>query len=193
MKFVTSFVYILFGLALMAWPQRVEDAICTILAVCVIILGIAKLIGYSVVKVENRIAEDTNGFAVGASLILLGMFLWLKGTVIIALIPFLLGFMIAYKGLEGIQNVINFRKFGYGTYKTVLVSSIVITLFGVLVMMNPFSTARLLFFMLGLGLFVSGLSDFISDIFFTAQLKKHRERIEAEAKEAEANEEAAAE
>ncbi len=197
MKFVTSFVYILFGLALMAWPQRVEDAICTILAVCVIVLGIAKLIGYSIVKVENRIAEDTNGFAVGASLILLGMFLWLKGTVIIALIPFLLGFMIAYKGLEGIQNVINFRKFGYGTYKTVLVSSIVITLFGVLVMMNPFSTARLLFFMLGLGLFVSGLSDFISDIFFTAQLKKHREGIEAEAeaeaKEAEADEEAAAE
>ncbi len=175
MKFVTSLVYILFGLALMIWPQRIEDAICTILAVCVIILGIAKLIGYSVVKVENRISEDSNGFAIGASMILLGLFLWLKGTVIIALIPFILGFMITYKGLEGIQNVINFKKFGYGAPAGVLISSVVITLFGLLVMMNPFSTARLLFFMLGLGLLVSGLSDFISDVFFTRKLKKIRE------------------
>ena len=70
-KFITSFIYILFGLALMVWPQRVESVICTILAVCVIILGIAKLIGYSVIKVESRIANDTNGFAVGISLVIL--------------------------------------------------------------------------------------------------------------------------
>ena len=171
-KFITSFIYILFGLALMVWPQRVESVICTILAVCVIILGIAKLIGYSVIKVESRIADDTNGFAVGISLVILGIFLWLKGTMVIALIPFILGFMITYKGLEGIQNVINFRKFGYGMNKGVLISSAVITLFGILVMMNPFSTANLLFFMLGLGLFVSGLSDFISDAIFTRQMKK---------------------
>lgn len=171
-KFITSFIYILFGLALMVWPQRVESVICTILAVCVIILGAAKLVGYSVIKVESRIADDTNGFAVGISLVILGIFLWLKGTMVIALIPFILGFMITYKGLEGIQNVINFRKFGYGTNKGVLISSSVITLFGVLVMMNPFSTAKLLFFMLGLGLFVSGLSDFISDAIFTRQMKK---------------------
>lgn len=171
-KFITSFIYILFGLALMVWPQKVESVICTILAVCVIILGIAKLIGYSVIKVESRIADDTNGFAVGISLVILGIFLWLKGTMVIALIPFILGFMITYKGLEGIQNVINFRKFGYGMNKGVLISSAVITLFGILVMMNPFSTARLLFFMLGLGLFVSGLSDFVSDVIFTRQMKK---------------------
>lgn len=175
MKFVTSLIYVLFGLALMLWPQRVEDMICTILALCVMVLGISKLIGYSVLKVESRIADDTNGFAIGASLIVLGIFLWLKGTVIIALIPFILGFMITYKGLEGVQNVINFRKFGYGTSKAVLTSSIIITLFGLMVMMNPFSTARLLFFMLGLGLFVSGLSDFVSDVFFTRKLKKIQE------------------
>lgn len=171
-KFVTSLVYIVFGLALILWPQRIEDMICTVLAVCVIVLGIAKLIGYSVVKVESRIAEDTNGFAIGTSMILLGLFLWLKGTVIIALIPFILGFMITYKGLEGIQNVINFKKFGYGISKAVLTTSVVITLFGIMVMMNPFSTARLLFLMLGIGLLVSGLSDFVSDIVFTHKLKE---------------------
>ena len=172
MKFVTSFIYILFGLALMLWPQTVENIICTMLAVCVIVFGVLKLIGYSVTKVESRIMDDTNGFAAGISLVIFGIFLWFKGTIVIALIPFILGFMITYKGLEGIQNVINFKKFGYNTSKGVLIISIVIALFGVLVMMNPFSTAKVLFFMLGLGLFVSGLADFVSHIFFSRQLKK---------------------
>ncbi len=179
MKFVTSFIYILFGLALMLWPQKIENVICTILALCVIALGVLKLIGYSITKVESRILNDTNGFAIGVSLVVLGVFLCFKGTMIIAAIPFILGFMITYKGLEGIQNVINFRKFGYPTSKGVLIVSVIIALFGVLVMMNPFSTAKLLFFMLGLGLFVSGLSDFVSDIFFTRQLKKIQKAKEA--------------
>ncbi len=171
-KFTTSLIYVLLGLALMIWPQKVEDVICALLAACVVIFGIAKLLGYAVTKVETRITDDTNGFAVGVSFVILGIFLWLKGTMIIALIPFILGFMITYKGLEGIQNVINFKKFGYGTFYGALIVSAAITLFGILVMMNPFSTAKVLFFMLGLGLFVSGLSDLVSDIFFTRKLKK---------------------
>ena len=90
--------------------------------------------------------------------------------------------MITYKGLEGMQNVINFKKFGYDTSKGVLIISVLITLFGVLVMMNPFSTAKVLFFMLGLGLFVSGLADFVSDMIFSRQLKKiQKAKEEAEA------------
>lgn len=171
-KFTTSLIYVLLGLALMIWPQKVENVICALLAACVIIFGIAKLLGYAVTKVETRITEDTNGFAIGVSYMILGIFLWFKGTMIIAIIPFILGFMITYKGLEGIQNVINFKKLGYGTFYGVLIVSAAITLFGILVMMNPFSTAKVLFFMLGLGLFVSGLSDLISDIFFTRKLKQ---------------------
>ena len=80
------------------------------------------------------------------------------------------------------QNVINFKKFGYDTSKGVLIISVLITLFGVLVMMNPFSTAKVLFFMLGLGLFVSGLADFVSDMIFSRQLKKiQKAKEEAEA------------
>lgn len=96
---------------------------------------------------------------------------------VIALIPFILGFMITYKGLEGIQNVINFKKFGYGWFKGILLVSALITLFGLFIMMNPFTTAKVLFFMLGLGLFVSGLSDFISDVIFTRQLRKGKTEV----------------
>ena len=170
-KFATSIAYILIGVVLIMWPNKVEDVICSVLAACVVVVGLAKLIGYSVTKVESRISNDTNGFAIGISLVILGIFLWLKGTIIIAIIPFLLGLMITYKGLEGVQNVLNFKKFGYGVNKGVLIVSLVITAFGVLVMMNPFSTANFLFMMLGIGLLVSGLADLISDIIFSRQIR----------------------
>ena len=55
-----------------------------------------------------------------------------------------------------------------------LIVAAVITVFGIIVMMNPFATAQALFRMLGIGLFVSGLVDIIMDVIFTARVRKGR-------------------
>jgi uncharacterized membrane protein HdeD (DUF308 family) len=173
-KFVSSLIYVLFGLALLLKPLLVEDLLCYLLAGAAAIIGIVRIIAYMVTKVENRIVEDTNGLAVGASLIILGIFVMLKGTMFIMLFPFVLGFMITYKGLEGFQNVVNLKKFGYPVPMATLIVAAVITVFGIIVMMNPFATAQALFRMLGIGLFVSGLADLIMDVIFTIKVKKGR-------------------
>ena len=123
-------------------------------------------------KVETRIAEDTNGFAIGISLILLGLFVLMKSTMFIILVPFVLGFMITFKGIEVMQNVLNLTKFGFGYQKGVMIVSLVITIFGIIVMVNPFSTMKILLVMLGIGLLSSGVFDLIADIVFTKTLKK---------------------
>ena len=63
-KFISSLIYIILGLALILKPGLVEDAFCYILAASAILFGVVKLISYLVTRVETRIAEDTNGFAV---------------------------------------------------------------------------------------------------------------------------------
>lgn len=173
-KFVSSLIYVLFGLALLLKPLLVEDLLCYLLAGAAAIIGIVRIVAYMVTKVENRIVEDTNGLAVGASLIILGIFVMLKGTMFIMLFPFVLGFMITYKGLEGFQNVVNLKKFGYPVPMATLIVAAVITVFGIIVMMNPFATAQALFRMLGIGLFVSGIVDLVMDIIFTAKVKRGR-------------------
>ena len=171
-KFVTSLIYIVLGAALIAEPRLVEDMFSYLLAGSALIIGLLKLAGYLVTKVETRIAEDTNGFALGISLMILGAFILMESTMFIMLIPFVLGFMITFKGIEGIQNLLNLRKFGYGMNKGILITSLVITGFGILVMINPFSTKKVLLAMLGIGLLVSGVFDIIADILFTHKLKK---------------------
>ena len=171
-KFVSSLIYILMGLALIMKPGLVEDAFCYILAAAAILMGIVKLIAYMATKVETRIAEDTNGFAVGISLILLGLFVLMKSTMFVLLVPFVLGFMITFKGIEGIQNVLNLKKFGFGYRKGVMAVSVIIVIFGIVVMVNPFSTLKVLLVMLGIGLLASGVFDLLADVVFTRTLKK---------------------
>lgn len=171
-KFVSSLIYVLFGLALLLKPLLVEDLLCYLLAGAAVLVGVVRIIAYMITKVEDRIMEDTNGLAVGASLIVLGIFVMLKGTMFIMLFPFVLGFMITYKGLEGFQNVVNLKKFGYPAPMGTLIVAAVITVFGIIVMMNPFATAQALFRMLGIGLFVSGFVDIIMDIIFTAKVRR---------------------
>lgn len=171
-KFVTSLVYIALGAALIAEPRLVEDMFSYLLAGSAIVIGLLKLVGYLITKVETRIAEDTNGFALGLSLMILGAFILMESAMFIMLIPFVLGFMITFKGIEGLQNLLNLRKFGYGMNKGLLIVSLVITGFGILVMINPFSTKKALLAMLGIGLLVSGVFDIIADAVFTHKLKK---------------------
>ncbi len=171
-KFVSSLVYVLFGLALLLKPLLVEDLLCYLLAGAAVLIGVVRIAAYMMTKVEDRITDDTNGLAIGASLIVLGIFVLMKGTMFIMLFPFVLGFMITYKGLEGVQNVVNLKKFGYPVPVATLIFAAVVTVFGLIVMMNPFATAQALFRMLGIGLFVSGLADIVMDIIFTAKVRK---------------------
>lgn len=175
-KFISSLIYIIMGLALILKPGLVEDAFCYILAASAILFGVVKLISYLVTRVETRIAEDTNGFAIGISLILLGLFVLMKSTMFVLLVPFVLGFMITFKGIEGIQNVLNLKKFGFGYQKGVMIVSLVITIFGVIVMVNPFSTMKILLVMLGVGLLTSGVFDLLADIAFSRKLKSGSEK-----------------
>lgn len=181
-KFISSLIYILMGLALILKPELVKDAFCYILAAAAILMGIVKLVAYLATKVETRIAEDTNGFALGISLILLGLFVLMKSTIFVILIPFVLGFMVTFKGIEGMQNVLNLKKFGFGYQKGAMIASLAITVFGIIVMVNPFSTMKILLVMLGIGLLASGAFDMLADIVFTRTIKK-AEKAEEEKEE----------
>ena len=178
-KFVSSLIYVLFGLALILKPLLVEDLLCYLLAGAAVLIGVVRIAAYMLSKVEDRIEADTNGLAIGGSLIVLGIFVLMKGTMFIMLFPFVLGFMITYKGLEGFQNVVNLKKFGYPVPMVSLIVAAVITVFGIVVMMNPFATAQALFRMLGIGLFVSGIVDIVMDIVFTVKVRKGKPEPQA--------------
>lgn len=173
--FISSLIYIALGLILIVYPTLIGETICWMLAGAAGIMGIIQIIGYGMTAVETRVTGNTNGLATGIVLILLGIFIVIKSDLVISLIPFILGFMITLKGIIGIQNAVNLKRFGYGNFKGSLLSAILILVFGLVMMMNPFSTVKLLFTMIGVGLLASGIVDIVTNLMISRQMKKFEE------------------
>ncbi len=174
-RFISSLIYIAMGLVLIIYPTVIGDTICYMLSGAAVVVGVLQIIGYAMTTVETRVLENNNGLAFGIILILLGVFICVKKELVISMIPFILGFMIALKGVTGLQNAVNLRRVGYGSLKGGLISSVIIMIFGVIMMMNPFSTAKVLSIMIGVGLLVSGAADLAANVMMTRMLKKMKE------------------
>lgn len=174
-KFISSLIYVALGLILIVYPTLIGETICWMLAGAAAAMGAIHLIGYAMNKSGEPSNEHGSGLATGIVLLLLALFIVIKQRFIISIIPFILGFMITVKGVIGIQSAINLKRYGYGNFKGSLIAAVLVMVFGIIMMLNPFSTVKILFTMIGVGLLVSGIVDITANIMFTREMKKYKD------------------
>ena len=166
-KQIVPLAYVCLGILLIVFSDKVPSVISiitTVLAIAIIVVAVFKLLTYFFTKPEDKMATDANGFVVGLSLAVVGAVIWAKGPMLAAIIPFIFGFMIAFKGIEGLQTVMNYSKQGFGGGKGLLISSLVLLAVGIFLMINPFGWIQLLFVLLGISLIVTGIGNFLVNI-----------------------------
>ena len=173
-KFISSLIYAALGLVLIVYPTLIGETICWMLAGAAAAMGAVNLIGYAMSKGDAPSDESSDGLATGIVLLLLAVFIVIKSEFVIS-IPFVLGFMITVKGVVGVQSAITLKRFGYGSFKGSLIAAVLVMAFGIVMMMNPFSTVKVLFTMIGIGLLVSGVVDIAANIMMTREMKKFKD------------------
>ena len=171
-KLLVSIIYVILGMILILHPSEVGQTLCYILAIAVGVMGVIYILGYMMTTVETRVVENSNGFAFGVVLVVLAIFIMVKKSLIISLIPFIFGFMITVKGILGIQNAINLKRFGYGSFKGSMAAAIIVLIFGLVVMLFPFQTANAFFILMGVGLVLSGVVDIVANLMISKQINK---------------------
>lgn len=174
-KFISSLIYAALGLILIVYPTLIGETICWMLAGAAAAMGVINLIGYAMSKGGTQSDESSGGLVTGVILLLLAVFIVIRQEFVISIIPFILGFMITIKGIVGVQSAINLKRFGYGSFKGSLIASILVMIFGIVMMLNPFSTVKILFTMIGVGLLTSGIVDIAANIVMTREMKKFRD------------------
>lgn len=175
-KFISSLIYVALGLVLIVYPTLIGETICWMLAGAAFAMGIVHLVGYTRARSDAGRESGGNGLVSSVILLLLGLFIILRQEFVISIIPFVLGFMITIKGVIGVQNAINLKRFGYGSFKGSLIAAILVMVFGIVMMLNPFSTVKLLFTMIGIGLLTSGIVDIVANITVTRHMKNSKEK-----------------
>ena len=98
-------IYIALGVVFIIHPEGVESILCYILAAAVAVIGLMYLVGFFIQKADESGHREGNGFAFGVLLVILAIFIVVKQTLVISLVPFLFGVMVAIRGLMVIQNM----------------------------------------------------------------------------------------
>lgn len=165
----SAILYVILGLAFILWPDFVTTSITVILGVALVIAGIVYIIDYFR---RWDIEYKSNGLAIGILLLFAALFLFLQSNIIVAAIPVLLGFAVIISGTIKLQNAIVLNKAKDPLWKYVLILALVCFALGIVFIINPFATTRVLIIVIGVGLLLSGLTDIAIILLMSRKAKE---------------------
>ena len=167
---LTAVIYIACGVILILYPAKIQNAICDVIGIVGIILGVVRIFMYLSAKPEDAVYR--NDFVLGIVFILLGILVIYKKAIIQQLIPFIIAIVVIVDGFVKLQDGIDARRLGYDKSVIYGILAAISIGLGLVVMFNLLGTGNLLFQILGVGLVYCGLTDLISVLVIANNVKK---------------------
>lgn len=173
---LSSIIYVVLGVLLIIWPNIMTKNICYVVGFISIAIGIINLIDY----MKHDIVKDGYKYSmvVGLVFILVGIFVFGKMKMIMALIPFILGLAVTISGFMKLQNSIDLIRLKYDGWGVVMIIAGANIAYGIVLMANPFDSAKVLSICIGIGMIYSGVSDLIATIMLSKSVKQKMKAIE---------------
>lgn len=163
-------LYMGLGVILIIFPATTARTICYLIAGIAIVIGLVNLVVYFTRNITRNYYR--NDFVTGLMLIVLGIFVIYKVDMVIALVPFIIGLCIIVSGLFKLQGALDVQRMG-GNAVLILGLAVVNVVVGVLMVINPFDSALLLYRLLGVGLLFSGLTDLASTLYLSKKMHSY--------------------
>lgn len=168
--FILPLLCVVLGAFTFTTADTALQMICYITSLVLILLGLMSIARYLRGTAQENFGN--NGFVFGCILLLLGVVAIIRVNSIIQIIPFVLGFLIAVNGIRELQNAIDVYKLRLRGQWVVVVIALINLLLGIILMINPGFTVKILMKVIGCGLIVSGLADFITTMVVLGKGKK---------------------
>ena len=166
---VLSCLIMVLGLAMLLWPDISAKAVCCILGLLCLVIGISELVRYfqlGPVGVFFRF-----DLALGLVSILAGVALLTHPQGALAVLPVIAGFYIIVDGVFGVQTSVELRRCGLGRWWLSLLLGILTAAFGLLLVLDPFEGAAALMVYLGVCLLLTGVENLYALISISAAVK----------------------
>ena len=182
--FILPVVCVALGAFAFSTADSSLQMICYFTSALLIVFGLIFIVKYLLGTAQENFAS--NGFVIGFILLLLGVAAVVRASSIVESIPFVLGFLIAVNGIRELQNAIDVYKLQLNNQWIVVVIALVNLILGIILMVNPGFTAAVLMKVIGGGLVVSGLADFVTTLIVLRKSSKKDDMVILEAESTEA-------
>jgi len=159
---IASIILMVFGIILMIKPADSLLLACTIIGWALIAFGAVAVILLIIraLKADPPIPSGLIALSAFKSIVALagGILLLVFSEAVVSILPFLFGLLMLILGLSTAIYALLCRNTA-PRWVFPLISGILTCIFGILIMLNPFSTATVLVFFMGLSLLIGGLSN----------------------------------
>ena len=165
------------GVLLIVYPKLSASVICSVLGIGAIAFGLVNTASYFLLDLKDTLYR--NEFMIGLTAVIAGTVILTKQSLLIELVPFMLGLVIVASGMVKLQQSLVAYRIGYSKSLLYLILALISIVLGLVVMflMPGRTAADILFGTIGGGLVFCGASDLFVTLFlasrFTAFLKEY--------------------
>ena len=175
-QIVTSIIYIALGACLVFMPVSTVNVICKfVFGILLILVGLYHILIYVAEKLNSTIFDLFSG----GVLMVLGIFLFMNPQIVVKLLPILLGTFILVDSIWTLKGSLKLKKRGAGSWKFLLMGSIIFIALGISLVVNPFTMVKYTVIFAGCIFLVNGVLDLIYLILLRKGLKEIKQDVEA--------------
>lgn len=178
---VFSLLFIITGVFLLLKPETAINIVCYVLGVMLVLWGVVSIIQFFSDK--NSTNYLSLSFIFGSFVFIFGIIILIKPAIIASIVPLLLGVWMVINGVTKLSYSLSI----YRDNKNILsiIGSLLIVIFGVTLIFNPFEGAKGLTQIIGIALIVYSILDLVESISITLSFKNKDNESEGKIIEAE--------
>ena len=154
---------LLLGLILILWPSGALEYLVRAIGLLFLVAGLVSIVGFLIrdkeLFSEARFPIDAAGSA------LFGLVLVIIPSLLVNVLMYVLGILLALACIQHIVLLTSFRRLGSVSFVFYFVPALVL-LFSILILFHPFAVAKTTLILLGVSAMLFGISELVSTIRF---------------------------
>ncbi len=166
---LTSILLMILGIFLIVKPIKSVETFIIFFAIIMITSGILSFISYFVITKEERLVSLD--LIIGLITIITGLFLYIYRLELLNIFPTILGIWIIFTNLVKMQLSINLSVIEKSSWILLLIINILMIIFGILLIVNPFGSLMALTELAGMFLLVTETINLLESIYVLIKIK----------------------
>lgn len=171
---VSSVLCVILGLVLVLRPGLSMRIVCTAVGVVLIVSGVMRMIAYFTAR-DGSLYSQAN-LIFGIVLTVVGIWIVMKPDKVMAIIPIIVGIVIAIHGLHNLQQALELWRGKYDRWWVALILGVLTVGFGVLLVCRPFAAIDTVVMLIGFFLIYDGLSN----VWIVSRISKNAKMMKQE-------------
>lgn len=161
-----SFIFIFFGILLVAWPDITISIIANVLGIIFIVNGAYQIINYLLVKGQNDFLN--NNLLIGTISLLIGIMAIVIGEDIANVFRVIIGVWMIYESIVRINTATKLHAAGIKTWNYICVLALIMLVLGIFITFNAGAVIQLI----GCVMIASGIIGIAGDVLFIRQINE---------------------